>query len=107
MLSNAGAGPALNTQGALFWHSGIGGGWQLLQTSVPAGRDLPARLEVHPGYEVRWEQAVGYLRYMDLAGTEWQTHFRYEQNAAGQFSVMVTKLGKTTDLGEPDYSACE
>jgi hypothetical protein len=104
MLSNAGTGPALNTQGGLFWPGGIGGGWRVLPTSVPASRDLPARLAIHHGHEVKWEQAVGYLRYTDLAGTEWQTHFRFEQNAAEQFSVTVTKIGKTSDLGESHYT---
>ena len=103
MLSNAGAGPAYNVRGGLFWKGGIGGGWELLPISVPSGRDVPARLEVHSGHEVKWAEAVGYLRYSDLAGTEWQTHFRYQQNTASQFFVEVTKFGKTGDLGEPHY----
>lgn len=105
MLSNAGAGPAYNVTGGLFWKGGIGGGWQLVPASVPAGRDIPANLETHVGYDVKWAEAIGYLRYLDLADTEWQTRFRYRQNASGQFSVEVLGYDKTSKLGEPDYQS--
>ena len=104
MLSNAGAGPAYNVTGGLFWYGGIGDGWQLVPTVVPAGRDIPTRLQMYAGHEVKWPEAIGYLRYLDLAGTEWQTHFRYRQNTGGQFSIEVTDVGKTSALGEPDYT---
>ena len=60
-------------------------------------------LETHVGHDVKWGEAIGYLRYLDLAGTEWQTHFRYRQNASGQYSVEVLGYDKTSKLGEPDY----
>jgi hypothetical protein len=104
VLSNAGAGPAYNVRGGLFWTGGIGGGWQLIPISVPAGRDLPVLLELRQGYDVKWQEVVGYLRYSDMAGTEWQTHFCFEQNTSGQYSVQITKVGKTIDLGEPHYT---
>jgi hypothetical protein len=105
MLSNAGTGPAYNVTGGLFWEGGIGGGWQLVPASVPAGRDIPASLETHAGFDVKWAEAIGYLRYLDLAGTEWQTRFRYRQNTSGQFSVEVLGYGKASKLGEPDYNS--
>lgn len=98
MLSNAGAGPAYNTRGGLFWKGGIGGGWQLLPISIPAGRDLPAKLEVNRNYEVKWPKAVGYLLYSDLAGTEWQTHFRYRENKVGQLSVRSRRSARRVTL---------
>jgi hypothetical protein len=103
MLNNAGAGPAINIRGGLYWRGGIGGGWQVIPTSIGAGEHIPTNLEAHPGYEVKWPEAVGYLRYSDLAGTEWQTRFRYRQNTAGQYSAEVTAVGKTSNPGEPDY----
>ncbi len=63
MRMNAGAGPGYNVSGALYWRSGIGGGWQIIPTSIPAGRQLPSMMDVHPRYEVTWAEAVGYLRY--------------------------------------------
>jgi hypothetical protein len=103
MLSNAGAGPAINIRGGLYWHGGIGGGWQVVPTSIGAGEHIPTALETYPGQEVKWAEAEGYVSYSDLAGTEWQTRFRYRQNSAGQLSVEVTAVGKTRDLGEPQY----
>lgn len=103
MLSNAGAGPAINIRGGLYWHGGFGGGWQFIPSSIGAGEHVPTKLEVHVGYEVKWSEAVGFVRYLDLAETEWQTHFRYRQDTAGQYSVEVIKVGKTSELGEPDY----
>jgi hypothetical protein len=103
MLSNAGAGPAINIRGGLYWRGGIGGGWQVISSSIGAGEHVPTSLEAHAAYEVKWPEVVGYVRYLDLAETEWQTHFRYRQNAAGQYSVEVTRVGTTSDLGEPDY----
>jgi hypothetical protein len=104
MLSNSGAGPAINIRGGLYWHRGIGGGWQVIPTSIGAGEHVPTNLEAHAGYEVKWPEAEGYLRYSDLAGSERQTRFRYRQKASGQYAVEVTAAGKTSDLGEPDYT---
>ena len=44
----------------------------------------------------------GFLRYLDSGGTEWQTHFLYQ--AVPTIEVVVTEVGKTSDLGEPRYS---
>ncbi len=104
MLSNAGAGPAINIRGGLYWRGGIGGGWQVVPTSIGAGEHIATALEKHVGQEVKWPEAEGYVSYSDLAGTEWQTRFRYRQNAAGQMSVEVLAVGRTSDLGEPQYA---
>jgi hypothetical protein len=103
-LSNAGSGPAYNVSGALYWPGGIGGGWQVVPASIPAGQQLAMGLTTHAGYEMKWAGAQGYLRYTDLAGSEWLTHFRYRQNPDGQWWVEVRAAGKTTDLGQPEYS---
>lgn len=84
----------------MFWTGGIGGGWQLIPTAIPAGVQLPVNLETHAGYDVKWDEAEGYLRYVDLAGNQWQTQFRYRQNPKGQWWVEVLGVGKTEDLGE-------
>ena len=94
MLSNAGAGPAINIRGGLFWPGGIGGGWPVIPTSIGAGEHVPTKLETHAGYEVKWSEAVGYVRYTDLAETEWQTHFRYEQNTSGQYFSHGHEVGQ-------------
>jgi hypothetical protein len=103
MLSNSGGGPAINIRGGLYWHGGFGGGWQVIPTSIGPGEHVPTNLERHAGQEVKWSEAVGYLRYSDLAGTEWQTRLRYRMNTDGQYAVEVTAVGKTSVLGEPDY----
>jgi hypothetical protein len=104
MLSNAGSGPAYNVSGALYWPAGIGGGWQLVPASIPAGQRLPAVLTTHAGADVKWAEAQGYLRYTDLAGSEWLSHFRYRENPARQWWVEVRAVGKTSELGQPEYS---
>ena len=57
---------------------------------------------MHAGHEVKWPEAIGYLCYLDLTGTEWQTRFRYRQNVGGQYSVEFIGYGKTAELGMPD-----
>lgn len=104
VLSNAGAGPAYNIRGAVFFPGGIGGGWRMIPTAIPAGQELPVLLEVHAGYEPDWANASGYLRYTDLAGTEWLTHFCFRRANTEQWSVEVTGVGKVETLGEPEYT---
>jgi hypothetical protein len=103
-LSNAGNGPAYNVRGAVFYPGGIGGGWQLVPTALAAGRELPVLLEEHPGYQPKWAEASGYLLYVDLARTEWQTHFRFHQKTTEQWWVEVLFVGKTEDLDTPRYT---
>ena len=70
-----------------------------------AGREIPATLETHP-YEVKWPEAIGYLCYLDLAGTEWQTRFRYRQNTAGQYSVEFIAFGNDRNgVSRPNRSS--
>jgi hypothetical protein len=105
MLSNAGSGPGYNVQGALYWPHGIGGGAPIVPTAIPAGQTSGAALSgLWTGLSVPWGAVHGYLRYTDLATTEWQTHFRYHQDRFGHWSVEVLDVGKTEDLGEPIYT---
>ena len=56
---------------------------------------------------VNWASAVGYLRYHDLSGTEWQTHFRFRRDAEGNISVAILAAGETSQFGEPGYNGEE
>lgn len=107
-LSNAGAGPAYNVRGGLFWPHGIGGGVLIGPTTVPAGQPpvaVPLAGTNWTGREVDWVAATGYLRYTDLASTEWQTHFRFWVDPfSGQLAVEVVGVGRTAELGEPVYT---
>ena len=53
---------------------------------------------------IPWGQVSGYILYTDLARTEWQTHFRYRMELSNTPWVDVVWVGKTSELGEPDYT---
>jgi hypothetical protein len=52
---------------------------------------------------INWGAASGFLSRR-AAGTEWVTHFRYQQVPPIGLQVVVTEVGTTSDLGEPRYS---
>jgi hypothetical protein len=54
-----------------------------------------------------WATAVGYLRYHDLGGTEWQTHFRFREDGYGNVRAETLAAGETSEYGEPEYNARE
>jgi hypothetical protein len=101
MLKNAGVGPALNVRGSLWWD---GGASSLHPQVLAPAEEVQARVTA-PGGVVDWRNAVGYLRYHDLGGTEWQTHFRVRADGAGNIRVEILAAGPTSKLGEPTYTA--
>jgi hypothetical protein len=105
LLQNAGAGPALNVRGSLYWTGGAGGASSLHPLVLAAGAEQLAKV-VGEGAKVNWAAAVGYLRYHDLSGTEWQTHFRFSRDGAGNIRVEILVAGETNAFGEePVYNA--
>ena len=106
LLQNAGAGPALNARGSLYW-TGSAGGASALHPLVLATNDQKWAKVVGEGAVVNWANAVGYLRYHDLSGTEWQTHFRFRRDAEGNISVAILAAGETSEFGEPGYNGAE
>jgi len=54
---------------------------------------------------INWGAASGFLRYSDSAGEDWQTHFRYRDTVGAGTAVDVLEVGRTSELGEPLYSA--
>jgi hypothetical protein len=102
-LQNAGAGPAINVEGALYWLEGAGGASDLLPTALAAGEAFPA-VVLGAGVDVNWAMAKGFVRYKDLSRGEWQTHFAYRSLPDGSFYVEVLAVGTTDELGEPRYN---
>jgi hypothetical protein len=103
-IKNAGAGAAMNVRGAVYWTGTAGGASSLHPQVLSPGEDVPARV-LGEGIVVNWTNAVGYLRYHDLSGTEWQTHFRFRVDGAGNVRVELLALGTTADFGEPAYNS--
>ncbi len=103
-MTNAGAGPALNIRGALHW-SGTAGAASSLHPQVLAVGESGEALVLGEGIEVNWTNAVGYLRYHDLSGIEWQTHFRFRADGRGNISVQTLAVGRTSEFGEPGYNS--
>ena len=102
-LKNVGLGPAYNVEGSIYWLGGAGGGARLQRTTLGAGESGRA-LALGEGIVINWPGAIGFLRYLDSAGTEWLTHFRYQEIQQVGIEVVVTEVGTTSDLGEPRYS---
>ncbi len=78
LLVNSGTGPALNAHGVLYWEhkgSGISAGRKFYAGSISAGETLGARMS--SPYAAGLAGAVGYVRFIDLAETEWVAEFRY------------------------------
>jgi hypothetical protein len=107
LLLNAGAGPALNVRGALYWTETAGGGSSLHPLVLAAGLQDWAKVLGEEEVVVNWANAVGYLRYHDLSGTEWQTHFRFRQDGYGNVRAETLTAGPTSEYGEPAYNAEE
>jgi hypothetical protein len=101
LLKNAGVGPAMNIRGSLWWD---GGASSLHPQVLPPGDAVQVRV-TGAGAVVDWSNAVGYLRYHDLGGTEWQTHFQFRADGLGNIRVDVLVAGPTSKLGEPAYDA--
>lgn len=102
MLKNVGLGPAYNVKGGLYWTGGSGGASSIQTTTLGPG-DRPLRALVH-GEGINWPGVSGFLRYLDSAGVEWQTHFRYREVPTAGIEVEIVEVGRTSDLGEPRYS---
>jgi hypothetical protein len=104
MLKNVGLGPAYNVEGGLYWPGGAGGASSIQRMTLASG-DRPLRALVHgEGIVVNWPGVTGFLRYLDSADTEWQTHFRYQEIQQVGIEVVLTEIGPTSELGEPRYS---
>jgi hypothetical protein len=106
LLRNAGAGPALNVRGALYWTETAGGASSLHPLVLPAGSQEWAKV-LGKGALVNWGNAVGFLRYHDLSGAEWQTHFRFRKDSSGNVRAETLAVGPTTSFGEPAYNSEE
>jgi hypothetical protein len=106
LLENAGAGPALNVRGSLYWSGSAGGASALHPLVLPPSDQKWAKV-LGEGAVVNWANAVGYLRYHDLSGTEWQTHFRFRRDGEGNISVAILAAGETGEFGEPGYNGEE
>jgi hypothetical protein len=102
-VKNVGLGPAYNVQGGLYWLGGAGGASGLQKTTLAAGEEGSTRV-VGEGINIMWENASGFLRYLDSAGVEWQTPFRYRAVPTAGIEVESVEVGLSSDLGEPRYS---
>lgn len=102
-LRNVGLGPAYNVEGGLYWTGGAGGASSILRATLGPGDETSTRI-AGEGIDVNWPAAIGYLRYRDSAGEEWQTHFRFREVAGAGYDVEVVEVGTTRELGEPAYS---
>ena len=72
-----------------------------------AASDQAPALVLGEGVSPNWENARGFLRYHDLRGSEWQTHFRCQVDAWSNRSIQVIAVGSTDEFGEPAYNAEE
>lgn len=104
LLQNCGVGPALNVRGSVYWQGSAGGASALHPLTLAPTMDKWAKV-LGEGVTVNWGTAVGYVRYHDLGGTEWQTHFRFREDGAGNVRVEILAAGETRDYGEPKYNA--
>ena len=102
-LQNSGAGTALNVRGSLFWTEREYSGSALQSLVLAPGSDRLAKVLGAP--EVNWRDAKGWLRYHDLHGIEWQTHFRFRADMYGEMRVETLLVGETSKLGVPAYSS--
>jgi hypothetical protein len=102
-LKNVGLGPAYNIKGGLYWLGGAGGASAFQTTALGTGEHGETAV-LGEGIQIAWENASGYLRYLDSAGTEWQTHFRFRDVPTAGIDVETVEVGRTSELGEPRYS---
>jgi hypothetical protein len=87
VIKNAGAGPAMNVRGFLWWTGTAGGSAQLHPQMLATGDQAPARV-VAEDAAPNWENAVGFLRYR-----------------AGNRCIEVIAAGPSSKTGEPIYNA--
>lgn len=98
---NAGAGPALNVRARVWWPPAEA-------NTSPSATSQSAHLAVGTTTElgIEWPEqawrfdARGYLKYLDLSGKEWQTHFLFQSPT----TAIVTYVGSSDKLGQPQYS---
>jgi hypothetical protein len=102
-LKNIGLGPAYNVEGGLYWRGGAGGASGLQRTALGAGESIGAYV-AGVGQVINWADVTGFLRYFDTAGTEWQTHFRFQVIQTVGVEAVIVEVGKTSDLGKRLYS---
>jgi hypothetical protein len=102
-LKNTGLGPAYNVEGGLYWTGGAGGASSIMRTTLGPG-DSKATRVAGEGININWPAAIGFLRYRDSAGEEWQTHFRFRAVQGAGYDVEVVEVGTTKELGEPSYN---
>jgi len=104
LFKNAGAGPAMNVRGFLWWRDSAGGASSLTPLTIATGDEASA-VVLGEGSKPNWENASGFVRYHDLSGLEWQTHYRFRVDGFGNRRVEVVAVGLTSELGEePGYN---
>ncbi len=88
-LKNGGRGPALNVRGSVIATGSDATAYEreLEAGTIAAGDLLDARLR-QPGVQ-HWGSAKGVLRYSDLAGTEYETHFKGSLNIGNEIVLTV------------------
>ena len=96
LLQNSGTGPALNVRGALYWTETAGGASSLHPLVLKAGSEEWAKV-TRGRRSGHWAYAVGYLRYHDLSGTEWQTHFRFREDGYGNVRAETLAAGESSE----------
>lgn len=78
-LKNAGPGVARNVRGRVIWNLGPG---QWRHAYIAASTIAPGDNEngrISPPTNDGWSGALGYVRWVDLAGEEWVTYFRMDK----------------------------
>jgi hypothetical protein len=103
-LTNAGVGAAMNVRGFMWWSGDRSSSATLHPQVLAPGESAFARV-LGLGFAVNWGNAVGYLLYHDLTGTEWQTHFRFREDGYGNVRAETLIVGLTSEFGEPKYNA--
>lgn len=112
-VTNVGTGPALNLYGSLFWSRDASAPTSSLsasalgRTALGAGR-AGVMKTTNDGVDPVWPTSLGFLRYRDVSGQEWQTHFRADTvNTGGSLAFFVVAIGKTSEYGLPQYTSRE
>jgi hypothetical protein len=91
-VKNGGPGVALNVWARLEWPAS-GDNVRTLATSLAPGDEVDLRLDSVGAPRTDWDNVTGRLIYTDIAGTAWQTDFRFDVAAANRRRVTV---GETT-----------
>lgn len=97
VVGNAGTGPAVNTRAFVWWPADRA----MTRTAhVPAGEG-GAELSLDWAEGDWFFPSRGYLKYLDLGGAEWQTHFELHEGGI----AVVIYVGPSEKLGQPQYDA--